>query len=737
MIGCIFALMTVMFRTFMFVGVFLVCSFNTFSQAKPIIPLMRKIFHENIDRAQKSVDKLDRKDDKAFNIGTNEEINLQVSYALFKKVDDLQDKIELDSAIDANQKIKFLRGISEVLAAYEAGYRGRHLKHVQLPELVDGYLEAMRLERSRSSILPVITDNDLEVGKILVRAFPFQKNMGIAESKELLVLKECQRDPNKIMPILRANPNVAFADSLIILVSRTQAEDIYNYAQSTNTTLGKRIQKIEDPLVKTISRLATMNTGRLYFPFLDNLYKGKTSIEEIGKDLEDEFKYYRLLVNTQIDYAARTRNRDTPMAMEAVTAMLKKKAVEDFINVINGLHDSPDIIRMKKLETLTPQELYFLCVMGETEIYTSSYLKTYDRIWQRMKNPSSDSLLMSVNFDHFKKFIKMAAGYNTLDDFLKRMPKTNAEIMMRSFVNGLEKTGNLEDAVDVADSYASIYDNPLRKLIQEEVQTNMQQLKQTDKRGYIIYDLLNSIFVSMDSGSTVDISARFGIPPIYNVSNASLKNPEGTIIVQQFFYGDKDGMAVFNNFKNAYRGMGWKVVDKPEWIEVSSSKGTPVIIYANKALDETKGLDAKAQESLIGYLQKNNLDPTVVIHRGHSYYVNSTIAQLAPSAKVILLGSCGGYHQLQPVLETCPYAHIIASKQVGSGTVNQPMIIEITEQLRQGKDLNWPSMWRGFEKRFVKNSLFDDYVPPHKNLGALFIMTYNKVMEEADGLVIK
>ena len=29
-----------------------------------------------------------------------------------------------------------------------------------------------------------------------------------------------------------------------------------------------------------------------------------------------------------------------------------------------------------------------------------------------------DSLLMSVSFDRFKKFIKMAAGYNTLSDFL-------------------------------------------------------------------------------------------------------------------------------------------------------------------------------------------------------------------------------------------------------------------------------------------------------------------------------
>jgi hypothetical protein len=711
----------------------LIFSSPLFSQAKPEIPLMRKIFHENIDKAQKSIDKLDKKDDKALKIGSNDEVNLQVTYTLYNKIDELQNRIELDGSMDPNQKIKFLRGLNEALSLFESAYRTRSMKVDQFPSLIDAYVEAMRLEHGKQSITPVVQENDLEIGAILVRCFAFQKNSGLQESKDLVILKECQRDPERILPILKQNPNVWFADSLIKIVARTHQEDIYTYAQSTNTVLGGRIQNVQDPLVQTIVKLANMNTGRLYFPFLDNLYKGKLTIPEIQKTFDDEYKYYRLLVNTQIDYAGRVRVRDTPMAMRALTSMLRKKAIEDFINVINGLHDSPDNIRMKKVEPLNPQELYYLCVMGETDIYTSSYLKTYDRIFQRMKNPNSDSLLMSVNFDHFKKFIKMAAGYNTLDDFLKRMGKDNAEILMRSFVNGLERTGNLEDAVDVADSYASISDEPLRKLILDEISKNITELTpETDRRGYIIYNLLSNIFQSIDSSSKVDISAKFGIPAIYTMSNQSLRDKSGKIIIQQFFYGDKDGMGVFNNFKAAYSNANWKIINKPEWIEVVSTKGTPVVIYSNRPLDETKDLDAKAQEDLGNYLSANDLDPTMVIHRGHSYYVNSTIEQLAPSAKIVLLGSCGGYHNLHDVLETCPYAHIIASKQVGSGTINQPMIITITEMLRQGKDLNWPALWKDFEKRFVKNERFDDYVPPHKNLGALFIMTYNKVMEGDD-----
>jgi hypothetical protein len=61
------------------------------------------------------------------------------------------------------------------------------------------------------------------------------------------------------------------------------------------------------------------------------------------------------------------------------------------------------------------------------------------------------------------------------------------------------------------------------------------------------------------------------------------------------------------------------------------------------------------------------------------------------------------------------------------------MIAAIAENLRQNKDLNWPQMWKTFETTFQKGSLkerFDDYVPPHKNLGAIFIIAYNKMEEK-------
>src|SRR5678816_2977358 len=126
----------------------------------------------------------------------------------------------------------------------------------------------------------------------------------------------------------------------------------------------------------------------------------------------------------------------------------------------------------------------------------------------------------------------------------------------------------------------------------------------------------------------------------------SLQDTSGKIIVQQFFYGDKDGQTVFSSFLNSFSRANWKITNSEEWVTVSSTRGVPVVIYANKPLDESKSLDAKAQSDLNDYLFDKDISPTIVIHRGHSYWLPSTIDQLAPSAKVVLLGSCGAYQNL-------------------------------------------------------------------------------------------
>lgn len=719
----------------------LLYSVNGYSQPPAIdtgIPIDRQYFHDKINATQQTILDADYVNDSLFTPYKNDEVNAAVTHAVTTGVDSLQNVIEASRLSDNNAKIKYLRGLNESLITFLQEYYAKEIPASVLPQFITAFADAMDTDSHKQSIEALINSYPYNAGYLLIHSVTFFDNEGFANAQKNLIRRFCYEHPDKIMFTLHSQPDIPEADSLISLAAKLYPEDVYSYAAASDN-LAQRIRNSPDKLVQIITRMSGMTSGRQYFPFLDNIYHDRTTFEEIDSALTDSTKYFSLLVRTAIDYADRLRKKDTPISQcqEALYNKISVKAKQVYVYPVNGLHNEPDNIRFRIIDKLTPEELYYAAVSTEDEIYTSSYVRgIYPRIWKQMKNPRSDSLLMNVRFDHFKKWIKMTANYNLLSDFLNKMNKSNAEILMKAFVNGLDQTNSLEDAVDVADSYAAIDSNKsVKKLILNQIQNNLSLAQQAgNKRATGIYNILNTMFLSMDSANKINMSQVLGIPPVYYMPNAAMHDSAtAPIVIQQFFYGDKDGMGIFRSFINSYSGNpNWKIEAAEKWVLISSTRGVPVRIYSNRALDENEGLDDDAQRALDNYLYENNLEPTMVIHRGHSYYLPSTLDQLANTAKVILLGSCGAYQHLNKVLQNCPSAQIISSRQTGSGTVNFPMIKTIVEELRLGKDLNWPTLWRQFAVTLPKE-YFDDYVPPHKNLGAVLIMAYNK-MKETQGL---
>jgi hypothetical protein len=513
---------------------------------------------------------------------------------------------------------------------------------------------------------------------------------------------------------------------------------LYDYA-SARDQLGIAIRSVNDPLVKTISKMATSDgSGQMYFPFLDNIIDGKTTIAEIDAIKNDNVKYYKLLVKTRIDYINRALDKKAIFGMAALEKRLGEKAKNVFIKEINGLHEEPDAVRFRILQQLTAQELYYLIVFSEDQLYTSSYTKgVYPAVMAKSGN-RGDSLLMSVSFDRFKKFIKMAAGYNTLNEFLKSFPNDDlAKALMQGFVNNLERSEGLEDGVDVADSYTSImeHNKPLAEYVLNLVKINLDKNQAANNhRGIVIYNLLYKLFLSADTTNKIDLSKEFGIPPVYDVKYNALADSKGRVAMHVFFYGDKDGKTNYQNFRKFfYQNPNWKVVENNQWVTFSAVKGKPLTIYANKPLPEETNQDSEAQKALEEYLDKNEISPSIVIHRGHSYYAETTISYIKPTAKVVYLGSCGGYHLLHEVLERSDDAHIIASKQIGKGVINEPFMRLLIEKIRNGNDLEWIPFWNEFKRAAGSVEGFDDYIPPHKNLGAIFIKAYKSQMGGEEG----
>ncbi len=703
------------------------------------IPLGRRVFHDKIKAEQQRADKNDGKLDGRISISNIDELNLQVTDAIIRKVNVMRNDIESDTSLATNnEKIRYLRFVETLVKSFTNNWKAHRLSPTLAPVLVDNFYNIMKAVQKGENMAQYINDVPYEVG--IINSEIFKDNEGYKDSRRFLFLKYTTLHPDEILNTIGPYADEPFADTLILVAFKNNPTQLYSYAQASNSVQGQLIRRNTDNRIKTVVELSKKNNALFYFPFLDDLISGKQTIEGISKFLgengdKDSVGYFKLLVKTQIDYYNRLVHRDTPIAMLGVnglTDMLQRKAIQHFITPINELHESPNPVRFRAIEQLGPLDLYYMMVLGENDIYTSSYKNAFDLMIKRMgAKPRGDSLLMSVNFDHFKKFIKMAAGYNRLDTFLKTMPNSS-ETLMRAFVSGLEGSSTLEDAVDVADSYGSIRNNALLRSMLKYVGDNEKRCVQNDnQRGQKIYNLLKMIFLSADSTKHIDLSKEIGIQPVYTVANNYLSDDSGRIVQQVFFYGDKDGKESFASFMTSFPKTEWKVTQTKEWMEIKSLKGKPVWIFANLPLDNETDKDADAQNHLIDFLETNNLRPSIVIHRGHSYHLQYTIKQLSESAKIIMLGSCGGYKNLKQILDYAPEAHIISTKQIGSRDVNKPIIEALNNTIRSGKNIDWRKMWNELDQQFAKGprdkrELFEDYIPPHKNLGALFIKAYTK-----------
>ena len=707
------------------------------------IPLARQVFHEKIIAEQKRADRADGRLDGLVKVSTNPEINLQVTDAIFRQVNVLRNDIEINTQLPTNNdKIRYLRYVEYLLKDFTNDWRSHKFSPALAPLLLENFTEIMSANLKGESMVPFIEKVPYEVG--MINAEIFDENPGYKQSQKILFLKFCKLYPDKILASIVPYVYEPFADSLVIEAFKNNPSQVYSYAQATNSPQAKLIRNVNDKRIQAVVALSKLQQRALfYFPFLDDLINGRQTMENIAKyagtsnQTYDSVGYYKLLVKTEESYYPRLVGGDTPVAMlgaDGLLDMLQRKAVEHFINPINGLHENPNpAVRFHAIEPLDDDDLYYMMVFGENDIYTSSYKYAFDRMMQKMGAvPHGDSLLMSLNFDHFKKFIKMAAEYNKLDVFLKSMPARESETLMQAFVSNLEKTGTLEDAVDVADAYGSITDQVLQKSMLLNVEANEQRcLKDDNEHGVKIYNLLKMIFLSSDEKNGIDLSKEIGIPPVFTVNYNYLADDSGRIIEQVFFYGDKDGKESYNSYLTSFPRSEWQITQKKEWIEIKSTKGKPIWIFANLPLDNATDKDADAQKDLIDYMDGLGLKPSIVIHRGHSYHLPYTIKQLSENAKIIMLGSCGGYQNLKTILSYAPEAHIISTKQTGAKDVNKPIIDALDNTLRNGENIDWRQMWAQLTSYFNRaprelRETFEDYIPPQKNLGALFIKAYSR-----------
>lgn len=524
----------------------------------------------------------------------------------------------------------------------------------------------------------------------------------------------------------------AYADPIVATAAKVVPGTILTYATSTSF-LRSTIRRNQDPLVQSIVLIANESRSPLkVLPFLGDIHNNRKTVAEIDAITEDPIQYYKALVGLKL--------QNETIAKDYIDKELKLRGLQ-FVRVVNELHDSPAPVRFRSLSPFNAEDIYFMLIGSQDEIYTSSFTWMFHRMTELMNPTPGDEFLSKIHHDHFRTFIRMCAGYNTLSDFLATMGQDQKKTLMREFVANLEKgqPDDLEDAVDVADAFGSLTDKTIIDFLKSEIRANYERTyaanNQESEKGVIVYGLLSTIFNHNESDAGLNNNLTSIIPPITYVPYEFLRDSTTSSVVQQvFFYGDKDGMGAYNNYLNLFRNNKWEIeYTNKYWTKITATGKNKVTIYSNVPLpEEAEENDEFAQNKLQAYLDEQGIHPSVIIHRGHSYYLPTTLKHLSPSARIIVLGSCGGYHNLATVLDASPDAHIISSKQVGALRINVPIINALNDDLIAGRDVNWIDMWKNLSSYFAsqgagQQDLFSDYIPPNKNLGAIFIKAYRKM----------
>lgn len=664
-----------------------------------------------IERELKKADIADGVYDKMIDQNGDVQKTNNLSNTIFKKTNRTIAYIENNETDDALKR-KYLGRIIENLKLFNTDINDGMIEIAFYQALFENTYQIVRGVHNHT-LKDYIKDNISNT--LYMQASLFSDDQ---EATNILMEGMGEKYPEILIKKLHTITNPMAADIIVAKAAPKNPKLLLNYATSTSVERDI-VRRNQDPYVKIILKIADSCTTPLKgIFFVEEVVKGKMTIAAINKVTENPDEFFKKMIELRQVYFASDLRKiyDRELIHEA----------SRYVGSMNELHEAVEGIRFKCIEKFSAIEIYYIIVYGSDDLYTSSFLGCYNRMVTRMKPKSGNEFLTDIKKDKFRTFLRLCANYNTISSFLGTMNEDNKKELMKGFVSDLDKTleGDLEGATDVANSFGSITDSLLRKEITEEIRLTREKNKQdVTSKGYKIYDILYSMLTS----SNDSLTKKFGIPPISVMPYSQLVNDSGIVVQQVFFFGDVDGKGVFNSFVGTFGAPDWKVKREENWVKISSIKGKRVDIYANMPKDEPD--DELAQNALQMYLDENDIRPSVIIHRGHSYHLSSTLEHINSRHKVVILGACGAYQNLSLVIGQSEDAHIVSTKQIGSGKINGPIIRAFNQRLLEGKDINWVEIWDQLSKQFATGEmkqLFDDYVPPFKNLGALFLKAYRK-----------
>ncbi|MCB9255721.1 MAG: hypothetical protein H6579_01175 [Chitinophagales bacterium] len=651
-----------------------------------------------IDFQQRRIDLLDGVEDKKCS-------DSLFSSIYFEQIDRIQ--IEL-SELSPNRKEKMEFAIYQDLYRINTDFLNSHSIQASKYNYFEEYLKACS-QNKQLQYLYAYPEHAYQILPLIL----------YEEHTSTFLESEANKDASLVLENYASFFEAAYSSKILSLACQNDpiaAKKYFYGKQLVYTDLKKSDDKIDQLIIEIFNAVGRNSKA---YNLLELIAHEKISIleaDELSK--ENDIHYFNALLSC-------ARNPKA-LARQSFTEELEYISLQK-IRPINALYEvHMDKNRFSSLAVNNAEQIYSFIIYSEEEIFTSSFNGIYDLLLSKIKeeNMSSYQLLEKLGFNEYGNFLKICASYSKLQNFLERMSPEEKSILLEKFVSLDSSTNLLKDAVCLADCIASIADSTTLMVLETSLIEKSHLCEKEEVK--LAYDLLLAFFSSksvLTKKPSMQEGALFEICNLGQLNKHALFGEDSIHTELHIFYDDEDGRSSYVSFLNTFKSSKWKIEYQSNFTIIKSIKGKRVELYlTNPTLGHTSA------SSILAYLNSKNQDLEVLVHRGHSFYLPSSLEYLNPQIKLVILGSCGGYNKVLDILNKAPDAQIISTKQIGSYLVNNPLILRLVENINSGEDILWEEFWLSLGEKLKTKVLafekFQEYQAPHQNLGASFIRTY-------------
>ena len=348
------------------------------------IPINRQLSHDKIDRLQKSADEFDEKLDGKIILINNKKGSEMLTESIIKKVDQLQLIIE-NLPLDHWAKVKYLMYLEEDLKQYYNDMTSSKANPLYYENLINNFEVIFKKQQNNEPIVDYINANFTRSIYGSIHMFKEDRPALEAVYNNMVRLY-----PDEMMTRFYEFSDKEAAVTLMSLIAPLKPNLILTYATSTSFERNI-VRKSNDSLIKAIVNIADNAKKPLRaIVFLEDLKSGKKTLSEVNTITQENALYYKHLILQRLI--------PNNVAKKILDRECKEQALE-YVRTMNELHDAQDPVRFKCIEPLSAKEIYFLMVLCSDEIYTSTFVGSFNRMMTKMAPLKGDVFLQELEID--------------------------------------------------------------------------------------------------------------------------------------------------------------------------------------------------------------------------------------------------------------------------------------------------------------------------------------------------